>query len=110
MSTVKIQFTIEVPIKTQKRAKWTIASCSVLDIHSQGATAAQARSNLGEAISLFLVSCFERGTLDDVLKTCGFRAEHQSVKVSHKQKTVETLNVPIPFLVNSRSGLHTCHA
>jgi predicted RNase H-like HicB family nuclease len=73
------EFRIKVPVKIAKRKRWVLASCPILDLHSQGETEKKARENLGEAMRLFFVSCFERGTLDKVLKKCGFR---KSVDVS----------------------------
>ena len=106
---VKIQFTIEVPIKLLQRKKWVVAACPVLDVNSQGETEQQARKNLGEAITLFLISCFERGTLDEVLKKCGFRPEYQPHKETQSKNPPELLNIPIPFWINNNAGLRTCH-
>jgi len=63
-----IQFEAKLPIKLIKKKKWIVARCPILDVASQGETEAKARANLEEALSLFFVSCFERGTLDLVLK------------------------------------------
>jgi predicted RNase H-like HicB family nuclease len=65
---IKIDFIAKSPCKLTKRKNWTLASCPVLDVHSQGETETQAKKNLAEALSLFLISCYERGTLDAVLK------------------------------------------
>ena len=70
---IKIEFTAKLPCKLTKRKKWILASCPILDIHSQCETENQARKNIAEALSLFLISCFERGTLDAVLKQCGLK-------------------------------------
>ena len=59
------------PCTIKKRKKWFLASCTVVDMHSQGETEKEAKDNLIEALTLFFVSCFERGTLDNVLKDCG---------------------------------------
>jgi len=58
----------EPPCKVIKNPKWYLASCYRFDVHSQGDTETEARDNLKEALSLFLPSCYERGTLDAVLK------------------------------------------
>ena len=72
-SEAKIVFQVKLPCKTTKLAKWFLASCPILDVHSQGNTEETAKKNLVEALSLFLASCFERGTLDAVLeKNVGF--------------------------------------
>ena len=98
-----IQFNARLPIKITKRKKWVLASCPVLDIHSQGKTAEQAKANLSEALSLFFSSCFERGTLDAVLKQCGFKAVQPGLpQYDHPQaKHDNFISVPIPFLVDS---------
>ncbi len=64
----QVTFIMQLPIKLSRKEKWYLASCPVLDIYSQGVSETKAKENLGEAIQLFLVSCFERGTLDQVLK------------------------------------------
>jgi len=68
MAGKRVTFTASLPIKYTKRKSWILASCPILDMHSQGETEKKAKKNLEEALSLFFVSCFERGTLDVVLK------------------------------------------
>ncbi len=96
-----VDFKIKLPVKIHKRKKWLLASCPVLDIHSQGESEEKAKKNLAEAISLFLVSCFERGTLDEVLKRCGFKPRYAMppVKLS-PMKRQNFIDVPIPFYIN----------
>jgi predicted RNase H-like HicB family nuclease len=62
----QVGFNISLPIKITKKRQWYLASCPILDIHSQGETAKKAKDSLCEAISLFITSCFERGVLDEV--------------------------------------------
>jgi predicted RNase H-like HicB family nuclease len=62
------------PVRVRKKGKWFVSSCQLLDVHSQGRTRAEAERNLQDALSSFLSSCFERGTLDDVLRESGFVA------------------------------------
>jgi predicted RNase H-like HicB family nuclease len=59
------------PMKITKRKKWYLASCPILDVHSQGETRLKARENLVEAMALFFSSCFERKTLEAVLTEIG---------------------------------------
>ena len=66
-----IDITLHLPIRIIQKEQWYVASCSMLDVHSQGDTAEQAQTNLFEALTLFLASCFERGTLEAVLKEKG---------------------------------------
>jgi predicted RNase H-like HicB family nuclease len=69
----EVLFSLKLPCKITKCEKWFLATCPILDVHSQGETEKKAKKNLIEALFLFSISCFERGTLDTVLKDCGFR-------------------------------------
>ena len=101
---VEIQFNANLPLKIRKKEKWFVAECPILDIVSQGDTPEKARESLGEALSLFFTSCFERGVLDDVLKDCGFKALHGPAKTANTLLTPENyISVPIPFLVDNKS-------
>jgi predicted RNase H-like HicB family nuclease len=100
-----VEFTIKVPLKIKKKDKIFVSYCPALDVCSQGNTAEEARTNLIEAVKLFIVTCFERGTLDAVFKQCGFKPK----------KTISTLpqdhrfiSVPIPFSV-AGSCAAACH-
>jgi predicted RNase H-like HicB family nuclease len=105
----KVEFNVKLPYKITKRPKWFLASCPILDVHSQGDTEEIAKRNLVEALSLFLVSCFERGTLDKVLKKCGFSPIHR-VPGSFKPISIvgreNYISVPIPFRVEPGTGCH----
>lgn len=105
------EFIITLPCTLKKRKKWVLASCPALDIHSQGDTEKAAKANLVEAMASFLISCFERGTLDAVLKDCGFTLErHLTVTRDKKSTNVEYLDVPLPFLCDPGwSHQNRCH-
>ena len=55
-----------------------VSACPALDLYSQGDTEDQAISNIQEAGSLFLETCYELGTLNQVLQERGFRREGQA--------------------------------
>ena len=109
---IQVQMSLKVPVEIKKRGKWFIAACPVLDIVTQGETTEKAKKNLGHALTLFLVSCFERGTLEDVLSQCGFRPSLVAAPQTTKKpvRREDYLNVPIPFLVNKMAGSDHCHA
>jgi len=110
---IKIDFVAKLPCKLTKRKNWILASCSVFDVHSQGETETQAKKNLAEALSLFLISCYERGTLDAVLKQCGFKAiQKDSAVQKHTlpRAPKDYVTVPLPFVINSVAQGHSCHA
>jgi predicted RNase H-like HicB family nuclease len=54
--------------QVKKKGKWFISSCNLLDVHSQGHTREQAERNLQDALATFMLSCYERGTLEVVLR------------------------------------------
>jgi predicted RNase H-like HicB family nuclease len=108
---VTVQFMAKLPVKLTPRKKWVLASCPILDVHSQGKTAEAAKKNLAEALSLFFISCFERGTLDTALKQCGFKPLLPPAKYEDKPSISkeEYIDVPIPFVV-SQADPDECHA
>jgi predicted RNase H-like HicB family nuclease len=75
--TVQAQFNLFGVVKRQ--GDWYIAHCPPLDITTQGRTLAEAKKNLVEASELFIVSCFERGTLDQALKEPKYPTAKNSV-------------------------------
>lgn len=109
MAKTQALFKVKLPVHLRKRKKWYLASCQVLDVHSQGTNQKIALKNLSEALSLFLTSCFERGTLDRVLKDCGFKL----AKIQHKKNPPDQkyLDIPIPLTVNATCNKpEVCHA
>lgn len=88
-----VTFTVTVPAAVKKKGKLWISLCPCLDVTSQGNTATEARKNLKEAVQLFLVSCYERGVLDEALKQCGFKA--RSTLGPDKMQRGETITVPL---------------
>jgi predicted RNase H-like HicB family nuclease len=105
-----ITMNVKLPIEILKRERWYVASCPALDVASQGETIKKAKDNLSEAVSLFLISCLERGTLEQVFKDCGFKSAVQLAKRKqpigyHKRKYI---NVPLELLPDIGGG-HNCH-
>ncbi|MEA2014342.1 MAG: hypothetical protein U9N38_03435 [Thermodesulfobacteriota bacterium] len=108
MKRVLAHLKIQVPATIKRKSKWFVASCPVLDIHSQGDTKQKAKENLIEALSLFFVSCHERGTLDAALKECGFETLREEKSDILKLSKEDYIDIPIPFLI--KYGDHQgCH-
>ncbi|HET9180051.1 MAG TPA: type II toxin-antitoxin system HicB family antitoxin [Terriglobia bacterium] len=81
----------------KREGGWYIAHCPPLDIYTQGRTLSEAKKNLVEASELFIVSCIERGTLDQAMRELGFvpfGAQPQNIPNAFP------IDIPIPF------GLH----
>jgi predicted RNase H-like HicB family nuclease len=72
MATPKLVFTMKVPATVRHEGKWFFSSCRVLDVHSQGTTQQEALDNLVEALQLFIETCYEHGTLEQMLRSQGF--------------------------------------
>ena len=71
------------------------AHCPPLDITTQGRTLSEARDNLIEASELFVISCLERGTLDQALRELGFVKVQAAV--SRRPANSFPMSIPIPL-------------
>ena len=89
--------------KDHKEEKILRLMCPVLDVWSQGETRTEAKENLREALQLFLIDCFERGTLDKVLKESGFTAARTPIK-EQSPKLSQRLEVALPFIIDDRQA------
>lgn len=98
----QIVFTVSLPFTVKKDGKYYVSSCPVLDVWSQGKTEKKAEENLKEAVQLFLMNCFERGTLEKVLKECGFVPAKKSPLEKQQFKSKQKINVPLPFIIDSQ--------
>jgi len=105
-----VTFTICVPYRLKNRGKWFLASCEILDVHSQGKTEVRAIENLKEALELFFVSCFERGTLETVLRDCGFTPAPITKRKIPARRSKYLIDVPISFLQDRELAQAPCHA
>lgn len=97
---VSVTFRVSLPIFIKKDGKHFISCCPVLDVWSQGKTREKAESNLKEAVRLFLVDCFERGTLEKVLKDCGFVAQRRVQPRKQMPPHFKEIDVPLPFVID----------
>lgn len=76
----------------QERNQW-IGWCPDLDVTCQGATRDEAEENLREAVELFLETCQEMGSLEEVLREAGLLPIPE----------VTTFQIAWPSLKDSRS-------
>ena len=97
----------EIHIKVQFRAEarvWKdegefVSHCPALDVHSQGETEQEALENLFEATQLFVLSCFERGTLNQVLKESGFELS----QTEDMREGDHMVNIPIQLIAHAET-------
>jgi len=109
----KITLTAKLPIEITKKPKWYVASCRALDVASQGETEEIAKKNIAEALTMFLRSCVERGTLDAVLKQCGFKsvvAQSQDIVPSESSAAQEYVDIPLHLLSQFEETRRCRHA
>jgi len=61
---------IDYTVQVWREGAQYVAQAIPLDVISSGSTPAEARSALEEAVSLFLTTAHDAGTLDQVLEEC----------------------------------------
>jgi predicted RNase H-like HicB family nuclease len=103
-----VTFSVRLPYETKKDGGSFVAWCPPLDVYSMGYTPAEAKKNLAEAVRLFLTNCYDRGTLDAVLKSCGFRTFNPAHPPSRTIKRQRQIAVDLPFSIDGPSA--PCHA
>lgn len=103
-----LNFELKVPVEVYKGSTAVITSCPIFDVSSQGKTPAEAKKNLADALTLFVTTCYEMGTLDEVMKECGFKPRKTATGKLCLKKDQELLSVPLPFMVNNQRN--PCHA
>lgn len=94
-------FKLSLPFTVKKKRMYYVSCCPVLDVWSQGETREKAIENLREALQIFLLDCFERGTLEKVLKESGFSALKTQIQVKEKSDERHEIDVPLPFVIGS---------
>jgi predicted RNA binding protein YcfA (HicA-like mRNA interferase family)/predicted RNase H-like HicB family nuclease len=94
---MQIEMSFRLPYVLQPEESWIVASCLVLDVHSQGTTEPEAVANLREAIQVFLETCIEMGTLVQVLKDSGFHVAESAEPPPFPPGT-RILEVPLHLL------------
>ncbi len=94
-----VTFTISFPIEVKKEARYHLASCPVLDVWAYGKTQQKAIDNLKDTLQLFLTHCFDHGTLEMVLKGCGFTSLKKHL-CQDSSLSLNDLDVPLPFVID----------
>jgi predicted RNase H-like HicB family nuclease len=69
---INIQYTVHL----WREGKHYIAHAMPLDVMSSGHSCEEARQALKEAVSLFLTTALEQGTLQDILEETGYEFVH----------------------------------
>ena len=98
----RVKFEFNLPAEVKKVGKLYVAKCPLVAVYSQGSSKKEALVNLIEAIQLFVESCFERGTLEQVLQSCGFEFTpdlNKVPKLQARRASAECVKVPLSLLI-----------
>lgn len=90
-----VRFQMRVPVAVRQEGNWFYSSCPPLDVHSQGLSRLEAINNLIEALQLFVTTCFELGTLEQVLHDMGLEAGGIQ---QEDPSDGDMIDVPLPLL------------
>jgi predicted RNase H-like HicB family nuclease len=93
----QVVFNVRFQATVHREGDWFVSFCPVLDVASQGKSEREALKNLAEASRLFLLSCYDRGTLDQVLKARGLRTMKKAAAQSTGKKDQLHIDVALPF-------------
>ncbi len=98
MNKASIQTIMHLPYAIDREDDLYVATCPILDVVSQGETPKEALANLVEAITLFIKTCQDMGTLGQVLADCGF-VPAADVSEAAMTGNSDTIDVPVSLLV-----------
>ena len=105
----KINFALQVPVRTVKGADAPFVSCCpLLDVSAQGNTKAESRENLLQALTLFIETCYFAGTVDQVLIDAGFTKEDGDTFEASAEDDDEPLEVPFELIARSHGRQAAC--
>lgn len=106
MMKMRLGFYAELYCQIEQQDGWYIAHCPPLDVASQGKTRNKALENIKQACALFLESCIERGTLEEVLADCGWNGQSISIPES-----AESFRIPLMLRKSpDDQNKEKCHA
>jgi len=105
-----IHFEVQVPIKIFREDNLFISHCPVFDVSSQGDTQDEAKQNIIEALTGFLITCYEMGTLSEVLKECSFKPGKLQDSSGLCEDDMSFIDIPLPFMLNDNKLSPECLA
>jgi predicted RNase H-like HicB family nuclease len=82
MLEINVVFNLKGAFREDKIADGIVSYCPALNVYSHGKTREEAKEALRNAICLFLETCFQRGTLGDILRKAGFNAQPRQAGVA----------------------------
>ncbi len=103
-----IQVEVKLQVCIEKTDAGYSAFCEQLDVYAEGSSKRKAEKNIREALSLFLETCMEMGTFNEVLVASGFgRTVKRRRSVSNF--TCENMKIPVhPAVIQRARQAHAC--
>lgn len=98
----RVGFSMTVPASVRQEGGVFYAACDIFDVHSQGPDQQKALENLVEALQLFVETCYEQGTLEQVLKAQGF--EPGAVEATELGE--HSVEVPLGLIARHHAAAH----
>ena len=95
----RVRFELAVPAEVREGGDRFISFCPPLDVYSQRRAEETALDNLVEALQLAVESCYARGTLDRVLKDCGFEPDADPGSIEEQR----LIRVPFPLVASEQA-------
>lgn len=102
----RIRIELSVPAEVRQDGSRFVSSCPPFDVYSQGPDEEAALVNLVEALQLFIESCLARGTLEQVLRECGFEPDTDPDLVEDGSEDGRMVRVPIPLVAHGEAHAH----
>lgn len=96
------QINFKLAVFVTKRRKWWLATCPALDLYAQGPGPEKAVASLRDAVRGFVADCFERGTLDEVMKNAGFGPRESGTRAMPRRLKRVHQFVSVPFYLVHR--------
>lgn len=96
------EFRLLLRCSIKKDGDWFIVSNDALDLVTQGESEENALANFREVATLFVESCYRRGTLYEVLNEPGVPL---SVNAQEPEKYM--MEIPMPLMARDKAGVKT---
>lgn len=94
-----IKIEIQVPIEIFYGENAFIAHCPIFDVSSQGDTKEEAKENIIDAVTGFIITCYEMGTLSEVLRSSGFIPVAKHEINEGFEFAEDFIDIPLPFML-----------
>lgn len=96
------EFRLLLRYSIKKDGEWFIVSNDALDMVTQGESEEEALANFREVATLFVESCYRRGTLYEVLNESGVL-----LPVNAQEPEEDMMEILMPLMARDKAGVET---